>query len=90
MTTPEERTRAVISTRNFLEILASADAIEIPGLVQSTAVCLLRHYPLNIDLDFSAALIPTVWAPPGNRKQASDGKAHPCFISLFRKKTSKK
>lgn len=90
MTTPEERTRAVVRTRDFLELLAGADAVEIPGLVQSTAVCLLRHYPLNIDLDFSAAVLPTVWAPPGRLKQSNKGRARACIIPLLHKKTTKK
>ncbi|WP_308235589.1 BPSL0761 family protein [Burkholderia sp. SCN-KJ] len=47
MTTAHERTKAVIETRKFLQMLASADEVTISGLVQSVAVCLLRHYPLN-------------------------------------------
>ena len=46
------------------EMLASADEITIGGLVQSVAIGLLRHYPLNIDLDVSAAALPGVWGPP--------------------------
>jgi hypothetical protein len=64
MTMPYERTKAVIDVREFLEMLASADEITIDGLVQSVAIGLLRHYPLNIDLDVSAAALPGVWAPP--------------------------
>ncbi|WP_310700386.1 BPSL0761 family protein [Paraburkholderia sp. USG1] len=64
MTTPYERTKAVVDTREMLEMLASADEITIGGLVQSVAIGLLRHYPLNIDLDVSAAALPGVWAPP--------------------------
>ncbi|WP_266243140.1 MULTISPECIES: BPSL0761 family protein [Paraburkholderia] len=64
MTTPYERTKAVVDAREMLEMLASADEITIGGLVQSVAIGLLRHYPLNIDLDVSAAALPGVWAPP--------------------------
>jgi hypothetical protein len=64
MTTPTERTKAVLDTRDFLELLSGAAEVTIPGLVQSVATCLLRHYPLKIDLDISAAALPTVWAPP--------------------------
>ncbi|WP_308112693.1 MULTISPECIES: BPSL0761 family protein [Paraburkholderia] len=64
MKTPYERTKAVVDTREMLEMLASADEITIGGLVQSVAIGLLRHYPLNIDLDVSAAALPGVWAPP--------------------------
>lgn len=64
MTTPAERTKAVVDTRGFLEMLSNAEEVTIPGLVQSVATCLLRHYPLNIDLDTSASAVPTVRAPP--------------------------
>src|SRR5579864_4270227 len=64
MTTPHERTKAVIDTRELLQMLASADEVTIRGLVQSVAVCLLRHCPLDIDLAVSAAALPGVWAHP--------------------------
>ncbi|MEM5338843.1 BPSL0761 family protein [Paraburkholderia azotifigens] len=64
MTTPTERTKAVLGTRDFLEIISRADEVTIHGLVQSVAASLLRHYPLKVDLDLSAAALPTVWAPP--------------------------
>lgn len=68
MTTPRERTKAVIDTREFLLMLASADEVTIRGLVQTTAMCLLRHYPLDVDLDVSAAALPGIWAAPTNRR----------------------
>lgn len=64
MTTPYERTKAVVETRAFLEILAAAEEVSVVGLVQSLAVCLLRHYPLDVDIAVSAAAIPTLWAQP--------------------------
>lgn len=64
MTMPYERTRAVVETRKFLQTLASADEVTVRGLVQSVAICLLRHYPLDIDLENSAAALPEVWAVP--------------------------
>ena len=64
MTTAYERTKAVIETRKFLLMLASADEVTIRGLVQSVAVCLLRHYPLDIDLEVSAAALPGIWGRP--------------------------
>ncbi|MBC8745338.1 MULTISPECIES: BPSL0761 family protein [Paraburkholderia] len=73
MTTPYERTKSVIETRQFLQMLASADDVTIRGLVQSVAVCLLRHYPLDIDLEVSAAALPGVWVVP--ERQRSDGTA---------------
>ncbi|MDN7576344.1 MULTISPECIES: hypothetical protein [Burkholderia] len=41
-------------------MLASADELTIHGLVQSVAVSLLRHYPLDIHLEVSAAALPNV------------------------------
>jgi hypothetical protein len=64
MTTPAERTKAVVDTRQFLEMLASAEEVTIRGLVQSVAIGLLRHYPLNVDLDVSARALPEIWAQP--------------------------
>ena len=64
MTTSEERTKAVIDTRDFLKLLATAEAVTIPGLVQSVAVCLLRHYPTTVDLDISSSALPELWGPP--------------------------
>ncbi|MET3551970.1 BPSL0761 family protein [Burkholderia sp. 567] len=64
MTTPRERTKAVVDTREFLLILASADEVNVRGLVQTMAMRLLRHYPLDIDLEVSAAALPGVWAIP--------------------------
>ncbi|WP_319001452.1 BPSL0761 family protein [Burkholderia sp. AU39826] len=64
MTTPRERTKAVVDTREFLLILASADEITVRGLVQTMAMRLLRHYPLDIDLEVSAAALPGVWDAP--------------------------
>jgi hypothetical protein len=67
MTTPDERTTAVMETRNFLKMLAATDEITIPGLVQSVANGLLRHYPLDGDLAVSALALPGIWARPKQR-----------------------
>ncbi|MFT4506303.1 BPSL0761 family protein [Caballeronia sp. 15711] len=64
MTTPAERTKAVVDTRDFLEMLTTAEKVSIRGLVQSVAIGLLRHYPLNVDLDVSASALPGVWTHP--------------------------
>jgi hypothetical protein len=64
MTTPAERTKAVLDTRDFLSLLAASPEVTIRGLVQSVAIGLLRHYPLNVDLDRSASVLPGVWAQP--------------------------
>lgn len=64
MTTPDERTKAVVETRDFLRMLAGADEVTIQGLVQSVATILLRHYPLDVDLTVSALALPGLWALP--------------------------
>ncbi|MCC8402011.1 hypothetical protein LJ655_08910 [Paraburkholderia sp. MMS20-SJTN17] len=68
MTTPVERTKAVIDTREFLNTLAEAGEISVKGLVQTRAEHLLRHYPLDVDLGVSSAALPDVWAPPPHVK----------------------
>lgn len=62
MTTAYERTKSVIETRQFLQRLAFGDDAASYSHVQSVALRLLRHYPLDVDLDVSAAALPGVWA----------------------------
>jgi hypothetical protein len=64
MTTPTERTKAVVDTRDFLQMLSAGEEVTIRGLVQSVAIGLLRHYPLKVDLDVSASALPELWAQP--------------------------
>ncbi|WP_176025764.1 BPSL0761 family protein [Burkholderia vietnamiensis] len=75
MTTPRERTKAIADTRELLQMLARADKITIDGLIQTVALGLLRHYPLDTDLDASAAALPETWAAPEHRQ--SDATAAP-------------
>ncbi|WP_081058458.1 MULTISPECIES: BPSL0761 family protein [Burkholderia] len=77
MTTAYERTKSVIETRTFLQMLASADDLASRRDVQSVAVRLLRHYPLNVDLDVSAAALPGVWVALGeSRISGLNGRDH--------------
>jgi len=64
VTMPDERTKAVVETRKFLQMLEGADEVSIPGLVQTVAAGLLRHYPLDVDLAVSASALPGIWAHP--------------------------
>lgn len=66
MTSPSERTKAVSDTRDFLRLLSDAEPIEIPGLVQSVARCLLKHFPSDVDLDVSSTSLPQIWAAPSS------------------------
>lgn len=75
MTTPCERTKAVTDTRELLQILASGHEVTIGGLIQTLALRLLRHYPLAVDLDVSAAALPEVWAATQRRQTGATGPA---------------
>jgi hypothetical protein len=64
MTMPSERTRAVLSTRRFLEELCSGeDFVNMPKIVRETARQLLRHYPDAWHIDMAAVAWPQTWAP---------------------------
>jgi hypothetical protein len=64
MTTPNERTKAVTDARELLQMLAAADET-IGGLVQTVAIGLLKHYPLDTDLNVSSSVLPEL--SPGQR-----------------------
>lgn len=64
MTMPEERTRSVIQTREFLSWLQ--DRADIPMDIRNEAHRLLRHYPSNENLNVSAQVIPSLWTMPAN------------------------
>lgn len=64
MTTPEERTRAILGGRELLATLAQGRGAYSPDLVRTLAMTLLRHYPRDVDIDVSAAAIPHLWAEP--------------------------
>lgn len=64
MTTAYERTKAVIETRKLLQLLCSPTSTATRDAIQDTALLLLRHYPLDVDLEISAAALPGIWAAP--------------------------
>lgn len=64
MTTPSERTAAVLRTRAFLMELAVPSANEIPRDVASVAESLLRHYPGLADIELTCAMYPECWEMP--------------------------
>jgi hypothetical protein len=61
MTTPAERTKAVRETRELLQVLTEPGTVDVPGLIETVARNLLRHYPADVDLDASAVALPSVW-----------------------------
>ncbi|KVC93346.1 hypothetical protein WI76_27785 [Burkholderia ubonensis] len=64
MTTAYERTKAVLETRKLLQLLGSSTGTATRDTVRDAALLLLRHYPLHIDLEISAAALPGIWASP--------------------------
>lgn len=64
MTMPDERTRSVLQTKQFLEELARAQIPGVPDEVRMEARRLLRHFPQKYDLVFSAQACPDLWAEP--------------------------
>lgn len=86
MTTPEERTKAVRETRQFLETLRGAKDEILWDLVRTVAGQLLRHYPLDFELTRSARALPDVWGAPwdtqlmteaANRRRDATARAAP-------------
>lgn len=63
MTTPNERTTAVIATREFLENLVAFGSGASKD-VRVAAIRLLRHYPIDADIETSSIALPTLWADP--------------------------
>ena len=65
MTTPEERTRAVLKTREFLIALAnSARTSDVPEIVRQRAETLLRYYPEVADMEIAHRAGPHWFGPP--------------------------
>lgn len=68
MTTPSERTAAVLRTRAFLVELSRPSVDAIPRDVASVAECLLRHYPGLADIELTCAMYPACWEMPASWK----------------------
>lgn len=62
MTTPAERTRALMQTRRLLETLTTAQ--DVPERVREEAVRLLRHYPDAGDVALLHAMTPEFYDRP--------------------------
>lgn len=60
MTTPCERTRAVIDTREFLQQLR--DTPEVRPEFREQARKLLRHYPIRSCIQLASLALPNTWA----------------------------
>jgi hypothetical protein len=64
MNTPEQRTAAVLATRDFLKTLADGTTFEVPGAVRALATGLILAYPTPVDLLTSSLASPEIWALP--------------------------
>ena len=61
MTLPDERYRAVKSAQQFLARLAGGEYPRVPKAVREEARSILRHYPLDWDLQRAAQAAPDVF-----------------------------
>jgi hypothetical protein len=65
MTIPIERTRAVLSTRDFMfALLDPKQTPRVPRAVRQYASRCLRHYPGVFDLKLAADRCPGSWGQP--------------------------
>lgn len=64
MTLPVERTRAVLGTREFLQMLISSASV--PQEVRQRAATLLRHYPTASDMELAHHACPAWFGKPAN------------------------
>ena len=68
MTMPDERTRSLVQTREFLQELVDSERTPgVPEAVRRQAHRLLRHYPLDMHVDLLSAALPNWFAPTAPR-----------------------
>jgi hypothetical protein len=61
MTTPDERTRALVHTKAFLQELQVSD--ELPISIREAARALLRHYPSLPQIELAHWSLPAFFGP---------------------------
>lgn len=65
MTIPEERTRAILATREFLYALTnSGQTPGVPDNIRERAITLLRHYPDKSDMRLAGEACPNWFEVP--------------------------
>lgn len=76
MTSPDERLRALVQTRQFLQALCYGPLTsKVPEEVRREAERLLRHYPLGGVLHLATLALPGWFAwPDGHKRSWSTGK----------------
>ena len=60
MTLPDERYRAVMTTRKFLQQLAGGEFSRVPKAVRAQALACLRHFPSSWEMDVLADARPDI------------------------------
>lgn len=60
MTLPDERYRAVMTTRKFLQQLAGGEFSRVPKAVRAQALGCLRHFPSEWEMDRLSERCPDV------------------------------
>ncbi len=64
MTTPYERTRALIETKSFLQELQNPKLTpRVPAAVRDIARKLLRHYPSYSEVELAHKALPHLYGP---------------------------
>lgn len=61
MTTPDQRTRAVIHARRLLCQLIAPNGLRSPREVRTTARAILRHYPGVVEVSAAGEAAPNVF-----------------------------
>ncbi len=70
MTTPEERSRTLVQTKEFLiELMSTEETPGIPDAIRREARRLLRHYPGLMELDLAHRALPMFF---GEVRQPAD------------------
>jgi hypothetical protein len=69
MTIPEERTRSILQTREFLQdLLNPREYPRVPRAVREEARRLLRHYPLTWEVERAHEAVPHLYGPALEKK----------------------
>lgn len=63
MTTPYERTRALVKTKDFLRRLSSLGDDVVPLAIAIEAEALLRHYPALAQIELAHKALPMFFGP---------------------------
>lgn len=65
MTLPDERYRAIIRARNFLQdLLDPKKTPRVPRKIRDEAYSALKHFPWNLHIDYIAEKVPEILEKP--------------------------